>query len=998
MNAIKPNNYCNKTICDILLIVFLFIAFTISKTYASQAGKLRGMIKDEQSGEVLIGTNILITSEWQNNKEIPLQIIQGGVSDSNGEYFIINIRPGKYTVKADYIGYQEVVYSKVEINIDKTTELNFLLSPKSLVADEIIVNAYSPSKVERDLTATKTTYTVSDMENIAGVEDISDILELQADVVDGHFRGGRLGETSYILGGSAIVNPISNQRAFNPIVTGIEQVEVYTSGFSAEYGNAQSGVVNMVTKEGQNIWETRFEVAVTPPYYKTWGGSIYDEEKLYFYNTLINTEEWLKENPTQPGRALFDPGYGFGPQYLTEEITWPPNPLTRGDSLLIARLGQIQWLQSVRDVGLDYDNTNDYRFDFTVGGPLSPKSTIFIAARNSVVQPFIPTTNPDRALQITSNLVYRPNSNDKFKLNYIYDINRENEIGSSWVRWMFDRTLSISQMRHRTQQIGLEWAKVISASTVFETQLKILDLKSQERIELIQDDEYIVDYSSNSNWVDYTGPSYHRAGRPEDDRGNEFSKTVNISGNLISQLDKYNFLKAGFQFYYYDLKVDKDENAYNLGNIRHLNYRKFPYEGAFFIEDKMEFEGMIANLGLRLDFYNLNTNFFSDLYSPTRNPNYDPSLPYSERGQYYDEDLALKEDSKPYFRLQPRIGISFPITENSVFHLNYGTFTQRPNFTQLVGLRYYDNFILYGNPRLEPENTSSYDVGLVQGLPGNLRLDVSAYYKDVKNLVDRAFYWDEQQSVYVTYINRDYADIKGFHLSLERYSGNLLGYIRYNYEAATGKSSNDLDVPISFFEVPDPEFGFVDLPDAEDVYLDYDRTHKLVLNLRYKTNANSGFSFSGFYPFGSLSLSATLRYSSGRPYTWDSTGRGLKYNQRSPRERELRLRIEKIIQLNNSAVTIYVEGFNLFNEAIYDYYRNFNHDRNTQRYEYFKEQYENDLQTWLESGIDQDQIPWPYTPYEYETYDEYAPYVSEQSVYLYRNQPRHFRIGLKFNL
>ena len=110
------------------------------------------------------------------------------------------------------------------------------------------------------------------------------------------------------------------------------------------------------------------------------------------------------------------------------------------------------------------------------------------------------------------------------------------------------------------------------------------------------------------------------------------------------------------------------------------------------------------------------------------------------------------------------------------------------------------------------------------------------------------------------------------------------------------------------------------------------------------------------------------------------------------------MRIEKIIQLNNSAVTIYVEGFNLFNEAIYDYYRNFNHDRNTQRYEYFKEQYENDLQTWLESGIDQDQIPWPYTPYEYETYDEYAPYVSEQSVYLYRNQPRHFRIGLKFNL
>lgn len=984
-------NYIPRVVIRILVVTsFLF--------GASQTGKLAGIVLDETTGEPLIGTNIIITAEWISGEEVPLRELMGVATDFSGEYFIINVRPGDYTVKASHIAYQEEAITQVRVTIDKTTRLDFDLNPKALEGQEIVVTAYREAKVELDVTATKSTYSVADVENIAGVDDISDILELQADVVDDHFRGGRLGESTYILGGAAIINPINNQRAFKPIVTGIEQIEVYTSGFSAEYGNAQSGVVNMVTKEGKGKWETRFEVAATPPYYKTWGGSIYDPDQLYFYSLLTDQEEWLKENPTQPGRALFDPGYGFGSQYLVEEITWPPDPLTHEDSLKVGRLGQIQWLQSVRDIGLEYDNTIDYRVDFSTGGPLSERSTIFIAVRNDEEQPLIPTPNPDRSIQLISNLVYRPNSKDKLKFSIMYDKVTKNEIGSNWLRWMFDRTLSVSQTRQQTKQFGIDWTRVISKATFLDMQLKMLDLVSQERIELVQGDEYIVTYASNSNWVDYTGPSAHRVGRPEDDRGDEFSKTFTFTTSLTSQIDKYNLLKTGLQFYYYDLEVDKDENAYNEANIRSLKYHKYPFEGALYFQDKMEFEGMIANLGLRFDYYNLNTEYYSDLYSPTRNPYYDETLPYSERGQYYDADLALTEQSEPYYRLQPRLGISFPISELSVLHLNYGTFTQRPNFTQLLGMRYYDNYILYGNPRLKPEYTSAYDFGIVQGLPGNFRMDVSAYYKDVKDLIESAFYWDEQQSVYVTYINRDYADIKGFHISLERYRGKLRGYLRYNYESATGKSSNDLDVPISYFEVPDPEYGLVDMPDAEDVYLDYDRTHKMVFNIRYKTDSKAGFGMGSFYPLGGISLSATLRYSTGRPYTWDDTGQGLKYNKRTPDERELKFRAEKKIKFSNSVLTFYAEGFNLLNEAIYNYSRNFDHDRNTQLYEYFANDYNDDLQAWLDAGVSKDEISWPYEPYEYETYNEYLPYVTNQSVYIYSNQPRHFRFGIILGL
>jgi len=954
---------------------------------AGETGKLAGRVSDISNGNPLVGTNIIITAEWINGKEVPLQNMLGAATDIYGDYFIINVRPGLYTVKVTYVGYQEEHRTGVKVTIDKSTSLNFELLPRALSGEEVIVTAFQEAKVEMDVTATKSTYSFSDVENIAGVSDISGILELQADVVDDHFRGGRLGESTYILGGTTIINPLNNNRAFRPIVSGIEQVEVYTSGFSAEYGNAQSGVVNMVAKEGRKVWDTKFEMSSNQPYYKTWGGSLYNTDNLYFFKTLSDLEEWLKENPTQPGRKLYDPGYGFGPAYLVQEITFPPTPLLHEDTLKIAKLGQIQWMQSVQDAGLEYKDLRDYRVDFSTGGPISKNSTIFMASRYNITHPKIPTPNPDRNIQILSNYVYRPNSSNKLKMSYMLNLMQENVIGSAWTRWMFDRTLSVSQIRSRSEQLGFDWMHVFNPSTFMNIQLTQLNLTEKQNMELIQEDELVVDYTTSSNWVDYTGPSTHRVGRPEDDRGEEASRTTNFSGSITSQINKANLLKTGFQYYSYFVSVDREQNAYSLGNIRHLFYEYSPYEGAVYMQDKIEFDGIIANLGLRFDFFNLNTDFYSDIYSPTRNPEYDPSLPYSERGQYYDTSLALKEDAKPYYRLQPRIGISFPVTETSVFHLNYGTFSQRPNFTQLIGQRYYENLILYGNPRLKPEYTTSYDVGLVKGLPWKLRIDISGYYKDVKNLVERAYFWDEQQSVNATYVNRDYADVKGFHVSMERYSGSLRGYLRYNYEVATGKSSNDLDVPVIYFEVPDPVFGSIKLPDPEDVFLDYDRTHKAVINVRYKTKDKSGFSIGNLYPFGGVSLSTTMRISTGRPYTWDESGQGLKYNQRTPLEREMKLRLEKRIKFNSVDLTFYCEGFNLLNEPIYNYSRTFNSDKNTHRWEQQKQYDKDGVETFTDEY-----------PYEFLTYEEYSPYITDQRVYLLSNQPRRFRLGLKLAL
>ncbi len=935
----------------LLLLACIFI--NISNLYAGNTGKLAGTIYDKNTKDPLVGANILVEARWENSKEIPLDTPTGASTDLDGSYFIINLRPGEYTVRATYVGYLDEIRTRVRVDVDKTTRLDYELSEQLLETEEIVVTAYTQETVEKDVTATKQVYNISEVQSIAGVQDIGDILELQADVVDDHFRGGRVGEASYLLGGANIVNPLNNQRAFSPIVTGLEQVEVYTSGFSAEYGNAQSGVVNMVTREASPVWQTRFEIAGVLPYYKSWQGSPYSQQNLVFSELLLDPEEWLKENPQQPGKPLWDNGYGVN-KYIP--LKWPP--ANHEDSLRIAEFGRNFWLQSARDLGMEFDNTVDYRLDLTTGGPLTKDVGMFVALRQNVQHAMVPTTDPDNDIQLMGNFTYSPNPDNKFKLSYIYDYSFFNLIESNWERWMFDRTFSISKRTSTTYQAGLEYQHAFSPSYFSDFNISYMRVNEAERIDLLNDGQLLEDYTNGRNWVDYTAPSNHRVGRLNDDRGDLWTNTYYFAGNFTGQVDRYNLFKAGVQFYYYDMRVDIEENVTNPGAVEFQNFGAFPWEGAVFVQDKMEFEGMIANVGLRYDFYQLNTKYYKDPFNPLLDP-------------------EATAETEIFTRLQPRIGLSFPVSTLTVFHLNYGTFTQRPAFSQL----YFNNVNIdqgvtrvleLGNPLLKPENTKTYDVGIVHRLASGLQMDVSAYYKDVKDLIQTAFFVNNGGEAYSTFVNLDYADIKGFHFSLEKTSGNIRGYIRYNYESATGKSGNsdNLDVAPIYSESGDLLIEGQSERFPEDVFLDYDRTHKAVFNLRYVTMPNSGVEIFGIKPFSDMSFSTTYRYVSGRPYTWDISGQGLKYNQRSPVENDWRLRIEKSFGIGASRVTAYVEGFNLLNEYWWQYSRTFNNDRNIVRWETLPNQ----------SDILTD--------------DEYAPYLRRQDVYLLRNEPRHWRVGL----
>jgi outer membrane receptor protein involved in Fe transport len=952
----------------LLALMFAYLTF---HAYAGDTGKIAGRVVDKETGEPLIAANVLIVGT-------PL----GAATDREGDYYIINIPPGTYSIRVSYMGYRAEVRTDVLVLVDKTTTLDFELEIQVVEGEQVTVVAHRPDKVETDLTATKQSYDVGSIETLPGMNDVGDIIDLQADVDAGHFRGSRTGEALYLIGGTSIVNPLNNSRAFEPLTIGLEQVEVYTSGFSAEYGNVQSGVINMVSKEGNTEkWETHIDASSTNPYYKTWGGNVYDVDYNDYFELMNSREEWAFGVDPISGTILWTHfGIRFPEYYIPEtwvENTWPPitHYPSRRDSLRSANLIRQLWLQSVREMGLEYAKP-DYRLEFSTGGPIAENASVFIAGRQNVVQPFIPTGRPNVHRQIMANVVYRPIENIKLKISYNFDNEFDNGITSNYYRW-FERVLNVTKETQTAHQFGISMNYVLNPSTFLDIKLSQLNTIERDQIDLLSDSTYTEQYSTQINWRDYTAPNGYQIGKMQSSYGSEKTRTLVFNGSINSQIDKRNLLKAGIQFTSYSIDVDYTYSQSNPANLRYEDYRVSPYEGALYLQDKMEFEGLIANIGLRFDFYNLNTEYFTNKFSPFRNPNFDPDDP--GQGSFYDESLAAKEKTKLKSILQPRIGIAFPVSDKSVLHLNYGVFTQRPAFEYIYGQRLkietIPNYERLGNPQLEPERTIAYDVGLVRTLPFGFYLDVSAYLKDVSNLIQYAIYEDTGGNRYFTFDNREYADVKGFHVNLERNMGMLRGYIRYNWESAKGKSASAIGsgARAEYFEDETRESI---LPSPDDIYLNYNRLHKLVCNLSIRTPEKTRYSLFGVDVLNRISISSTYRLSSGRPFTWDLTGQGLQMNMRTPTEHDLSIRIEKKIPVRGAMLTFYAEGFNVLNRAVFSYSRVFEDPQNAQNI--FKERYMTDRDNLL-------------------TQNDFYPYVTSLDGYLYGNQPRHFRFGLAVN-
>ena len=944
-----------------------------SSVMADQTGKISGAVRDTGTDKGLIGANVIINERWVGGEIEPLSRPLGAATDLDGRFYILNLEPGFYNVEAHMMGYQSKKIEMVRIDVDKTTEIFFDLSSESLLLDDILVTAFRSDMIQKDLTATKQNYIMSELEEVAGIYDVQDIIDLNADIVEDNVRGGREAETQYLIGGASIVNPLSNKASFKPMTSGLQAVEVFTSGFSAEYGNAQSGVINMVPKTGGKRWSTKVNYSGTLAHYNHWGGSAWSEDVRPHNLFGGDAENWLQVSQQDSSQSLINwNSNGSYANYVDLENA------THEDSLKVAQFARAQYLAFARQIGLSYDEVTDYRIDLSTGGPVSDKTRIFLAVRQQVDGTKVLTAFPNKSRQLMSNFSWAPDFSNKLiiSLNYFASDKLNWSVGNRYVK-IFNPDYGPHRDRNQAADYGLRWEHIFSKKSYMEMNLRSFTTDYAHRYP-VRDPEWMgSNFGSDFNtpiWL----PGDLNNKVLENSYTTEETSTLRFYGSWNKQLNMGNLIKAGWQLFSYDLRTERSASA-SSPNAQILTYHEKPYEGAFYVQDKMEFEGLVANIGLRFDFYNYNYEYFTNLFHPTANPNYDASLPPGLRGPFNDPELAETAKTELVYHLQPRLGFSYPVNDRSVIHVNYGSFTQRPNFDKIYR-RYYDitgnEVDELGNARLKPERTNAYDFGLVQGLPFGFRLNISTYYKDVKNLVQTVFYEDSTGSDYKGFANLDYANIKGFSLSLVRKQGNFNMSVRYNFQKAIGKNPTPFDATLSYKEGSDGRYDFDHennrAPEPEDVIMNYNRRNRIITNIGYKTPSGFGPQIFGVQPISGISVNTKFTFQEGRPYTYygPEEAIGTKFNKVGPDENNLQMKIAKNMRFGKQKLNLNLTIFNVLNEKVY-------------AYSLFKD-FEA-IEEYEAGDIDAVMVESDYSPMDF-----------PQHIRYYQNAPRYFRLGVQW--
>jgi len=863
----------NRTIrLSILLTIFCAFNFI----YGGQTGKLSGKIIDKDTGEPIIGANILIQDTYF-----------GAAADIDGYYYINNIPPGVYNVSVTAIGYTKTIVTKVQVRIDLTTNLDVELIPATIeLGEEVVVVADKPLII-KDLTSTKETVSSEDI-SMMPVEDIGAVVNLQAGVMDGHFRGGRSNEVAYLIDGIPVTDAFNGGNAVKIENGSVRELEVISGTFNAEYGQAMSGIVNIVTKEGSQ----KFEGNVTAYFgnYLTFGSHPAEDDGMY---QIYKNQDLLGE---------FLPLFG--------DLTKYGNEPTKDDGIY-QNLGGLS-IDGLKDITINLSGPTkiiDGLTFFVTGRYFSDGGHTFGRRVYNIDDSFpLPLSgdgewvamDPWEKISYNGKLTYNLPS---WKFSYsIFGDNDERKNYNHDYRWTPDGIINdfSNNMIH-----NLQISAIPSQSTF--TSLKFSANFHDFEGYLFEDpfDSRYVKPNQGQAQSDYT----YRTGGTNGDRYNRSTNTIIGQWTLESQVSKEHKVKIGIEGRKHKVKnhwrtvrnlvegqideVTKEELfelGYALPHTEFNNeYEKEPYELNAYIQDKMEYDIMIINAGLRLDYFNANSDMIADLKNPLNNPDF-PG--YNER-----------VDAEVKTQFSPRLGVSFPMSDQGAIYFSYGHFFQIP---ALENLYYNDENIIVpgaslssrtGNPDLKAQKTIQYEVGLQQVIFPNVALDFSVYYRDIRNLLGVEIINTYEGFKYARYINKDYGNTKGFIVTLDkRFTDYFSAKLDYTYQIAEGNSSDPLAVYNDNQSDPPVE------SEKHLVPLDWDQ--------RSTVNLTGTVGIPGDWTVGLI-----FQYGSGTPYTEDiqiSNGVRFENGGRKPVYFNADLKADKFFDLWGLNFHAFLLVYNLF--------------------------------------------------------------------------------------
>lgn len=879
-----------KIFLQILLsLCFIFYQFT----YAGTTGRLAGRVTDAATGEPLPFVNVVI-----------VETTLGAATDIDGYYSIINVPPGNYVVKASAIGYNSVSFQDVKVSIDLTTTIDFQLAEASVeLGEEVVVIATKPL-VRMDLTSS-TAIVGDDVISQLPVAEVQDVLRLQAGVVvsaggDIHIRGGRANQIAYQIDGVPVTDVYDGSSTINVNQNAIQELQVISGAFNAEYGQAQSGVVNLVTKDGNN----------------TFAGNV----QAYSGDYLSNKSDVFTN---------IDDINPVGIRNLEGSLSGP----IINDELFFYLNGRYYF-----NSGSLYGKRIYLISDRAIEDPQTQQFTVQENGDGAYV-----SMNESETIYGQGKITYRLFQGLKLSYNYLLE-KRDYQDYNHFYKQTPDNNLQRFNKSY-TNIFAINHA--LSSSSFYTLNLSY---SFRDYRQYLFEEIYTGNPSKPTNYEDnstvVTPPYSFAVGGTNMNRFVRNTGAYGVKLDWSTQLNQEINLQFGGDYRYNKIYLENinlvpmlDENGQrvtpfnvmipSITSTDYDTYQHEPNEIAGYVQSKFEAFNLIFNLGIRIDYFQPDGVVLNDDLSDggirytIDDPNiYNPLKPNNRFNDLngngiQDEGEATKsvEDREAYWykeasaktQVSPRVGLAFPISANGVVHFSYGHFLQLPRYEYLyqnpkfkLGVN-SGNAGLFGNADLKPQKTVKGEIGIQQQIGDDISVDATVFFEDFRNLTgtqtqDVVVFGGAQ--TYSQYINSDFGYARGFVLKFsKRFSGGLSAYIDYTFSDTKGNASDPADSR-------NATLGGA-LPETFIAPLNWDQTHTLNLSIAYTQTRDWGFSVIG-------------NFFSGQPYT-PAVNKNTRVTQNAfPRNSankptiiNLDLRLYKDFEISNTLLTVFLRVFNL---------------------------------------------------------------------------------------
>ena len=934
------------------------------------SGKIRGKAIDAMTKDPLVGANILL---------LPVEGGRGTMTNENGEFVIPNIMSGVYSIKVSYMGYASTIIQNIEVSPGATTEILCSMSVEAIEGQEVNVVAESmENTVDVKSVVTQVKYSGDQLYKMP-VSNFTDVIANAGGVVKTeagrsrgiHMRGGRSGEVAFYVDGILTNDPVDRSQGVQIDKESIDVLTISKGGFSAEFGEAMSGIVTVVTKSGSK---------------QNYSGNLIFETDQVSNNNSIYNNNYGKYNlqfgGPFPGLKKYLSFYLSG-SYAGSDIV-SPRSIKLPHSSYTHPMGTFKMTFSPPTSG----------FNAIISASFEDKATESYShsiSKGDWLRDYYKTLEGSRrlSLQIQNTL----GKNTAWRL-MISTFEHYNNYGSG-------ENTSYKDFHYLSTR--LDWVNYAENNGWYDPKTRVWkELTDANGLPLISDNYFVIDdlsggtnnapaqlsslpfeeqafyyyyytqgnqfdlstgmWSSESEKVTAYNQRWHEAGSwyipafldEESNYYNSTDSTAHFDEFDEKEYASYLFGDDDFQRsndlwaylgnmhngYYYDRDIF---NVYTFGPGRPRSHKSVSTHSSIEFQlntqwsmrnaAKFGFKTTSSTMDYRdIQFANQNPYFDSYNYEPLSGSAYaentyenndfilmsglrwdyfDPNVESLKTSLLVDDGVVERQPAKVKIKLSPRLGINFNASDKTAIYTNYGYFVQFPQYSEMYQNVYADissGLPLVGNPNITPEETIQYQFGLAHKFSQTLGLEIISFFKDQMNLATNR--------TYPVLIDGQVASVTV--MEMEDYAkikGIEFKLKLNNFSNLTG------DIDYTWMSAKgtgssNREYYYLYIFDSDrplpvkEYPMEFDITHSVKFNLNYYLPTRNSNSFIGRLT-GDWNFNFQGNLATGAPYTpSDIYGKAQEIgSKRMPGYKSLDMRVEKYF--NN--FSMYLDIRNVFN-------------------------------------------------------------------------------------